>query len=432
MIVCWPHSTRLLRNDVANASMRLARNAAARFLLTLCMLVALIGPALAGTDDMAPLVIVLSWDGIRHDYPDRAELPALSRMQRDGARALRLIPPWPSNTFPGHVTLATGALANVHGIVDNRFYDRERGYYRYSADADWIEAEPLWIAAERQGVRAATYFWVGSETDWRGHGTSYRRAPFDPVALETDKVDQIIEWIDLPTRERPGLIMSYWRGADRVGHDLGPDHPQIVDELLDQDRELARLQQALDDRGLWPSTTLIVVSDHGMTRISEFFDLAAFLEKRDFHARLSGSATVKHVFLDDPARAAEVVRALDGKARVRAYAAGELPVDITLDHPTRNGDVVVIADAPLILELPLLRVRTYFRLMNLVDGRSPGTHGYDPEHPDMASVLFAMGRGVPAGTRLGRVHMVDVAPTAAHLLGIDPPRDASGRALFEP
>ena len=34
-------------------------------------------------------VIVLSWDGIRHAYLDRGGLPALARMQREGARAER-------------------------------------------------------------------------------------------------------------------------------------------------------------------------------------------------------------------------------------------------------------------------------------------------------------------------------------------------------
>ena len=57
--------------------------------------------------------------------------------------------------------------------------DQERGRYAYSGDASWIEAEPLWIASERQGVKTATYFWVGSESDWQGLGTSYRMAPFD-------------------------------------------------------------------------------------------------------------------------------------------------------------------------------------------------------------------------------------------------------------
>src|SRR5262245_40661976 len=81
----------------------------------------------------APLVIVMSWDGMRWDYPDRAAFPGLTRMQNDGLRAERLVAGWPSTTFPGHVTLATGAWADVHGIVDNEFLDRARGRYAYSS-----------------------------------------------------------------------------------------------------------------------------------------------------------------------------------------------------------------------------------------------------------------------------------------------------------
>ena len=52
------------------------------------------------------------------------------------------------------------------------YHDRERGTFHYSNDASWIEAEPLWVAAERQGVRAAVFFWVGSENDWNGTGAN--------------------------------------------------------------------------------------------------------------------------------------------------------------------------------------------------------------------------------------------------------------------
>ena len=67
-----------------------------------------------------PTVIVLSWDGLRHDYLELhgadGGLPALSRMAADGARAERMTPVFPSNTFPGHVSMATGTFPDVHGI----------------------------------------------------------------------------------------------------------------------------------------------------------------------------------------------------------------------------------------------------------------------------------------------------------------------------
>ena len=58
----------------------------------------LAGPAVA-----RPVVIVLSFDGVRHDYLDRDPLPAFERMAREGARAEALVPVFPSTTFPNHV-----------------------------------------------------------------------------------------------------------------------------------------------------------------------------------------------------------------------------------------------------------------------------------------------------------------------------------------
>jgi len=174
-----------------------------------------------------PTVILISMDGLRHDWPALNELPAFARMRKEGGEASRLTPVYPSNTFPGHVSLATGTYPDVHGIADNQFVDVVRGRYHMSGDASWLLAEPLWIAAERQGIKAATYFWVGSETDWQGRSHSYRMAPFDGKRPEADKVAQILAWLALPKAERPRLIMAYFAGADQVAHDRGPNSSAV-------------------------------------------------------------------------------------------------------------------------------------------------------------------------------------------------------------
>ena len=65
-----------------------------------------------------PTVIVLSWDGLRHDFAERAAFPGLDRMQAEGLRAQRLVPVFPSNTVPNHVALATGTYTDRHGLAD--------------------------------------------------------------------------------------------------------------------------------------------------------------------------------------------------------------------------------------------------------------------------------------------------------------------------
>ena len=88
---------------------RLAGRATRRLLLLLVsILMPVIGTAAETDGGAAPIVVVLSWDGMRHDYPDFGEFPALQRVEREGTRAARLTPVFPSSTFPGHVSMATG------------------------------------------------------------------------------------------------------------------------------------------------------------------------------------------------------------------------------------------------------------------------------------------------------------------------------------
>jgi predicted AlkP superfamily pyrophosphatase or phosphodiesterase len=383
---------------------------------------------LAAPASAAPTVILLSWDGMRHDGPERADAPALQRLLREGARAERLIPVFPPNTFPGHVSLATGTHPDRHGILDNRFFDRERGRYDMSDDPSWIEAEPLWVTAERQGVPAATYFWVGSEDDWRGVGARYRMAPFDSGVGEGRKVDQILRWLDLPEPERPRLIMAWWHGADRAGHLHGPDDERVAEALREQARHLARLLEGIDARDGWRETTLLLVSDHGMTAVAGEVPLRAALEESGVDVRKAGSSSLAHLFLADPADRPRLERRLRDLDHVTPIARESLPAELRLDHPTRTGDLVVQPDAGYVFRDGPLRQRLWRRVRRWL-GWHTGMHGFDPEHPDMGGVFLAMGRGVPAGLRLGAVHQIDVAPTVARLLGIEPPRDAEGAPI---
>ena len=379
----------------------------------------------------APLVILMSWDGMRYDYLDRAPFPGLTRMQSEGLRAEKLIAGWPSSTFPGHVTLATGAWADAHGIVDNEFLDRVRGRYAYSSDASWLEAEPLWITAERQGIRSATYFWVGSETDWHGQHQHYRIAPFNAETPESAKVDQMLAWIDLPADQRPGLIMAYWHGADGVGHRRGPDSPEIAKQIYAQDAQLVRLLDGIDARHLWDDTTVLIVSDHGMTALHGFYDIAGFLTEHGFAARVFGGPGVVHVFLDDPNQLDAAFTLLSAQKPFEVYRGAELPEHFHLKFPERTGDLVVVSDPSVPFWYPAWWVRATYTVLGAVADIYPGSHGFDPNQPDMGAILLAKGRGVPKGARIGPVEMIDVAPTVTKLLGIDAPLQSTGTAVPE-
>ncbi len=387
----------------------------------LALLVVLLGSALAHAE--APTVVLLSWDGVRHDQPASTDLPALERMAREGARAERLIPVFPSLTFPNHISLATGTYPDLHGIVSNVFRDRERGTFDYGNDGDWLLAEPLWAAAERQGVPVATFFWVGSETPWRGVAARYRKTPFDREVSESTKVEQILAWLDLPVDERPRLIMSWWHGSDRAGHVHGPNADEVAQALRGQDEMLSRLLAGLDARDRWQDLTLLIVSDHGMSLATKGIDLEAELAKTGIPGEVLASSASAHIFLEAPEQAAMAAQALRAHPHVDAYPADSLPAALRLGPARRIGDIVCITRPP-----NTFRVGALVGAMRLFNV-GIGSHGYTPEHPEMHGIFYALGRGVAAASKTGSVRAIDVAATVAALLGIAPPEHSEGTAI---
>ena len=60
-----------------------------------------------------------------------------------------------------------------------------------------------------------------------------------------------------------------------------------------------------------------------------------------------------------------------------------------------------------------------------------GSHGGNPQETALRTLMVFHGPGVRSGARLNGVQIIDFAPTLARLLGIPPPKDATGRALLE-
>ena len=62
-------------------------------------------------DTLAPFenaLILISMDGFRWDYLQFADTPNLDDFASEGVQSEGIIPPFPSKTFPSHITLVTG------------------------------------------------------------------------------------------------------------------------------------------------------------------------------------------------------------------------------------------------------------------------------------------------------------------------------------
>jgi predicted AlkP superfamily pyrophosphatase or phosphodiesterase len=378
--------------------------------------------AQAPSPDDRPYVVLISFDGFRHDYLDRVRAPNFERIAKAGVRARALIPGFPSKTYPNHYSIVTGLYPGHHGIVNNHFYDPARNA-RYSLsdtaavrDGSWYGGEPIWVTAERQGVRSATYYWPGSEAAIGGVRPSYYKLYAEQVP-DSARVDGAIHWLRLPPEQRPHLVLLYFSDLDDAGHAHGPASVQVDSAVATVDRVLGRLLDSLNVLPIRGRVNVVLVSDHGMAPLEPqgaiYVDDLISLD--GVHSSLGEVASLW--FGTDTARREASYAALTrGLQHARVYRLSELPARWHVDGNRRMGDLVIVPEAG-------------YSVRQRSAGTKPlsgGAHGYAPELPDMQGIFLAAGPQVkPAGV-IPALENVNVYPFLAAILRLNPAAGLDG------
>ncbi|MCC5885439.1 MAG: alkaline phosphatase family protein [Gammaproteobacteria bacterium] len=364
----------------------------------------------------APLLLI-SIDGFRHDYRQRAATPNLDRLAGEGAVAAGLVHVFPTKTFTTHYTMVTGLYAENHGVVANSMWDpkRERSFSLRNRDAvmdpAWYDGEPIWRTAERQGLISGTFFWPGSEAPIGGRHATYW-TPYDSGIPHQERIEQILAWQDLPAAERPDFMTLYFSRIDSLGHGLGPEAPAVTAAITELDAELGVLLAGLEERGLLGRMHILVVSDHGMSDIDpeRYIYLDDYLQMSGVHVSDWGPAA--HVWAGD-LDADAIVDALSGAhPRLRVWKKEETPDHYRFRDHERIADVIVEADHGWMIS-------TRQHMAGRMGPPTRGMHGWDPQHHEMLGIFIGHGPAFRPGSGLTRVESVHLHGLMAHLLGIE-------------
>jgi predicted AlkP superfamily pyrophosphatase or phosphodiesterase len=376
------------------------------------------GPRRAAQADNAsrdPILILVSFDGWRWDYMDRYPTPNLRALAARGVRAERMIPSFPVLTYPNHYTLVTGLYPEHHGIVANNIIDERIGP-RFSMSAEtatdsrWWGGVPLWVSVVRDGRRAAPTFWPGSNVEIAG----VRPTRWEPFAIQVttyERVRRALQLLAAPSEQQPSFVTLYFDEVDTAGHDFGVDSPQLRTAAAHLDDALGMLVAGVHGLGLDDRATIVVVSDHGMTSLSE--DRVVYLE--DYVDQGSIEVTEWNGLLaaapkNGDARA--LYRTLDGAhPALDVYLREQMPARF---HYRDNARIAPVIGIPRLGWAVTTRQRLAAKKLNA------GTHGFDPDAADMGALFVAAGPGVRRGAVIPPFRNVDVYSFLCSVLGITP------------
>jgi predicted AlkP superfamily pyrophosphatase or phosphodiesterase len=435
------------------------------------------------------IVVMISIDGLAGHYLDdpKAEMPTLRGLAAKGARATGMKASVPTVTWPNHATLMTGVHPARHGVVGNNYLDRSTGKrVALIADpvldkAELVKVPTIYDAAKRAGLKTAAIRWPASRNadtlDWtvpdvqsmaltRKYSTPGLLAAFEAQGIRLEEVIGVprAEAATRPTttgvapdprdvvftkafnlilrEHRPNLGMLHIADVDHVQHLYGPRTPEAYGAIKIADDCVRDVWTEM--QRLFPGrATIVIVSDHGFSAIERMLFPNVLLRQAGLidvkGIRVTGGDVelvpqggVASLYLTtkgDAERAALVERITKTFENADGYA-GVVP-------PSRMHEYGV-ADASVDPRAPdmLLFAKMGCIFGDTAAGDLPfrekperkGSHGHDPNFPELHATFIASGVGIKPGVNLGAISNIDVAPTLAQLLSVPLP-DTDGKPL---
>jgi hypothetical protein len=194
---------------------------------------------------------------------------------------------------------------------------------------------------------------------------------------------------------------------------------------------------ALQERDLTDEVSLLLASDHGMVDVKGMLNVNHVVRAAGVEALVVGEGSIAFVHLDDPEDRDRALQALSGGAHHDVIDPRDPPPHVHMGTSPRVGDLIISAhEGYWIADVAVwpwhLRWSSYVAGEVIHNGRFEGMHGYDPERvPGVRSVFFAWGAGIAPGVEITEMRAVDLHPTAAALLGIEPGTAVDGVAREE-
>lgn len=371
--------------------------------------ITLLGISAQGVKDH--YTVIVSLDGFRWDYPAMYDTPNLNKIAEEGVSGT-MLPSFPASTFPNHYAIATGLVPDHNGLVNNSFWDnKNQRHYSMSDPAtrdidEYYLGEPIWLTAQKQGVKVGTVYWVASDIAVKKqYPTYYKVYNAIPQLTFTQQVDTAMAYLNKPELERPRLVMVYFSEPDHAGHVYGPQSKEVRAAVQQVDSMVGLIKKGIEALPFASKVNLIVTSDHGMTEISKkrVVKISDYL-KPDWYEVIDGSNPTS-IFTKTGYRDS-VYNALKKVKHIFVWKKEKIPAKLNYGTSDRIGDIVVAPELG-------------WQFTEIVRD-AKGAHGYFPSYPDMQVIFRACGPDFKKAYQARQFINVDIYPLLAHLLGIVP------------
>lgn len=431
----------------------------------------------------SPSILLVSVDALKPEFVFEQErlgvkLPVITNyfVEKGLTAGAGMKSVFPTFTYPCHQSMITGTNPATHKIVNNGIFDplgEHLGAWHWFANT---EVKTLWEAAKENGYWSASVAFptsVGARGDfiapefwWDGSALDSRfidavAKPQGIIAEMEKEIGQYAGGLDLSDNgdaqrgkaalwmlknkiapvisEKPFFMSAYFASFDESAHQYGVYSNEAARSLEKIDKMLGELIEEamkITDGHL----IVCVVSDHGSLDNTHNISPNVLLHDAGLiQTDENGRVTSWKAFSQRAGGTAEV-RLADPEDKEAADALKKIMDQLLADENSGIMEVLNGEEAKKRGGFPeaayVLVSDKGYELRDDVTGdycrtrlTQKAQHGYNENFPEMRASFMLTGEGITKGN-VENVHLIDVAPTLAGLMGFVLP-DAEGRDLLK-
>lgn len=412
-------------------------------------------------------MIVISLDCLSAlDFPLIKKLPNFQKLFKKGSYVQKVETIYPSLTYPCHTTIVTGKYPKNHGIINNTLVQPGR----QSPDWNWyrrtIRGTTLYDEAYKQGLTTAALLWpvtgkaktiqynlpeIFANRPWQNqimvslmNGSPKYQWELNNLyghirnGLSQPQLDDFVLESTVHTilTKQPNLMLVHFTDLDTMRHYHGVFSNEAIEALHRHDERLGRILDAIKESGKESETTIIVLGDHAALDENKAVSVNVLFREQglirvndkgkitDWKAYCKGCDGSAYIYLKEPdpkilEKVEEILQSLrNGNKGVERVINGKMA-----------GEKGADPNCAFMLEAAYGYYFIEDHLGDYITEVTPenrhhhgkymlACHGYSPEKDNYSTFFLATGKGIRENIVLPSMHLVDIGPTLATLLGL--------------
>lgn len=164
----------------------------------------------------------------------------------------------PTVSSPNWASILMGAGPERHGVTSNEWERNRLEIPATCQSSDGIF--PTFVGVIRQKMPTAK---IGVVHDWEGFARLMERPAVDYVVHPKGSAATAEAAAEYWKKVRPQLLLVHFDDVDHAGHEIGWESPAYAQAVLDADRYLGIVLEAIAATGDEASTLVVLTADHG-------------------------------------------------------------------------------------------------------------------------------------------------------------------------